>query len=274
MRSTFAALLIGWLWTPAPAQDEREAPPPVLDPGAAGPAQQIWSKTADAATVFFRREFELPERARRIRLVASCDDLCTVFVNGRQIAAAQAWETLIVADLADAAAGRNVVAVQGGNRMGPASLAVWLLWEDERGARHCLVSDGEWRCSIDEAEGWEQPGFDHSAWERAGESGPTPFGRTVYGMEPVGYVIVDRFTEMADAIERALREMRAAEGDDEAALRSLAQIERAVVRARQAVWERRTKKEEKETGEKGAGKDAGKAGGKDAGKAAGKAGGN
>ncbi len=226
MRIPMAALILAS--TTIPAQERV----PTLERQAAGPATRIWSTaTGDGQEVFFRRSFHLPERACLVRIVASCDDICSVAVNGKQLAEARMWEKVIVIDLESLPKGKNVIAVRGENRGGPAALALWVLWTDAKGKKCELVSDSKWRVSDEEQEGWQTPAFDDSKWQAAAGKERTPFGGTVYGTAPAEFEWVSGLAAATEAIQQAVESMRRAR-TDEAALRALDAIERAVMRAR------------------------------------------
>jgi hypothetical protein len=220
---------------PALAQE----PTPVLDPAAAGPAQQIWGDQARGdQEVWLRREFRAPRGAKAGRIVFSCDNLCTVDLNGRRVARWGDWSTLTVVDLESLPAGDNVIAVHAKNTGGKAALALWLLWTDPLGQNHHLVTDKTWQYSTSFEAGWNTLEFDFRHWPAAFELGPTPFGRTVHRSVPRGYVYVGNIDAALDDIKRELKKLRETL-DAEARLRCLDAIEKAVMQARQQVWEAR-----------------------------------
>lgn len=222
-----------------PIQDPANA----LEPGAAGPAQRIWSeRTEEVQELWFRRRFELPAHARGVRLVFTCDNECTVWLDGRQVARSTEWEKLTVLDLDDLPAGEHALAVHGRNTGSCAALALWLVWTDPAGERHALVTDREWRLAAAAADGWTATGHDDAKWSAASEQGATAYGQSLYGGAPRGIVFVHHLSGPAAAIGRAASAL-AAGPDDDSALRSLEEIEREVMRARQAIWERRRRAE-------------------------------
>lgn len=187
--------------------------------------------------LWFRRQVTIPKGARAARVIVSCDNECTIFVNGERIAAADDWQNLVVIDIDALRVGANAIAVHAKNTGGPAALALWLTWTDAAGAGHEVVTDKSWRCATAQADGWNAPGFDDTAWQPAEEMGQTPFACTLYGGQPRGFVFVNRFTAATAAIQRALDVMRSAR-DDQTALRSLDAIERAIMQARRRIRER------------------------------------
>jgi hypothetical protein len=174
-----------------------------------------------------------------MRIVLSCDNECSVFVNGKEVATGlDRWEVLNIIDLDAPPTGETVIAVHAKNLDGPAALALWFLWKDEKGEAHSITTNAEWRVSETEVRGWESVGFDASKWAAATEQGVTPWTRVVYGGEPQRIRAVNQLSDHLDAIDAALWDLRAA-SDPEAQLRSLDAIERAMMRARAVVWSRR-----------------------------------
>lgn len=241
MRFLAPAVLLGLTLAPAPAQEQK----PVLDPDAAGPAQRIWSDVMqESQELWLRRRFAIPKGARSARIAVSCDNECTIFVNGKRVATADDWEKLTFIDIEALRVGDNAIAVHAKNAGGPAALALWLTWIDAAGKGHYLVTDKNWRVSTVAAAGWEAPGFDDTKWQAAEELGKTRFAQTVYGYPPKGFVFVNRFTELAAAVERALHAMRSARNTEDA-LRSLDAIERAVMSARRKIRDQQKPKASK-----------------------------
>jgi len=217
----------------------QQDPPTLLDPNAAGPAQRIWcADMQEQQVVWLRRHFAIEGKATAARLVFSCDNECTVFVNGVEVGASKAWEEVTVVDLEqlEQLDRDNVIAVQATNTGGPAALACWLCWTDAAGA-HELESDPQWRVSTAPAAGWEAREFDGKDWVPATANFTAEFGRNVYNGVPTRIVVHNRYSPAADAIERGLAALRTAK-DRDAALRALDDIERAVMAARRQVWAR------------------------------------
>lgn len=126
-----------WMWDAAPGADEE---------------------------LFFRRCFELPTAAASARLAVACDNHCRIYLDGELVGQGDEWERPIVVDVSKAlGAGAHALAVHAWNAGGPAALAVRLSWRDEAGD-HELVSDGEWRCSDDDPDGWNTAAYDAASW--------------------------------------------------------------------------------------------------------------
>ncbi len=127
--------------------------------------QWLWDDSPqDDEELFFRREFTLPAVPSRATLRVTCDNHCRVAINGERVAQSDRWEVPVNAEVAKLLrAGDNVIAVQGSNDGGVAALALRLEWQvgETRGE---LVSDGDWRCSGDDPDGWDTVAFDDSAW--------------------------------------------------------------------------------------------------------------
>jgi putative heme-binding domain-containing protein len=142
----------------------QESPTPATAPT----PQWIWdAAVADEEEVFFRRTFRLGAAAKQARLAVSCDNHCRVFLDGALVSTNDEWALPRVVDVtARLTAGEHVLAVHAWNDGGPAGLVLRLSWQ-EGGAAHELVSDAAFRCSSDDPDGWDRPGFDDAAWPMA-----------------------------------------------------------------------------------------------------------
>lgn len=129
----------------------------------------LWDESAQGdEEVFFRREFDVAEAVpKKARLAVTCDNHCRVYVNGDRVLSDDSWESPGVVDIASSLKlGKNVVAVHGWNEGGPAGMALRVSWR--QGDRPMeVVTDASWRCSDDDPDGWDAPGFDDSSWPLA-----------------------------------------------------------------------------------------------------------
>jgi hypothetical protein len=164
---------------------------------AGGPALGNWiwfpegkpMEDAPVATRYFRRTFTLPEGAKvkRAALVATADDACTVFINGKQLGTAQDWKTVARFNGFEASlhAGANVLAIAAENRpapvkLNPASLICGMQVELESGESIRIVSDDSFRAAQAESPKWNEVGFDDGKWPAAMVSahlGEGPWGK-------------------------------------------------------------------------------------------------
>ena len=139
-------------------------------PSADGPVPKwIWDATAEGdEELFFRRQFHLEGVPDWAQLAVTCDNHCHVFLNGQRIVKSDTWEAPRIIEVGKLLqVGDNVLAVYGWNDGGPAAMCAQLSWASAGGKRHDLCSDEEWRLSNDDLDGWDQPGFDDSDWQRA-----------------------------------------------------------------------------------------------------------
>ncbi|HEX5051629.1 MAG TPA: family 16 glycoside hydrolase [Planctomycetota bacterium] len=127
--------------------------------------QWLWDdKPGDGQELFLRRSFQLGQVPAAARLAVTCDNHCRVYVNGEKVAQGDAWESAVTADVAASLRpGENVIAVHGTNDGGPAGLVLRLSWQQGEQDQE-LVSDASWKCSGDDPDGWNGPGFDDAAW--------------------------------------------------------------------------------------------------------------
>ena len=202
--------------------------------GTAGPAKRIWATNKDVEEVWFRRSVELQKPCQFARLVFSCDNDCTVFVNGQQVGACDDHQNLTVVDLKAATKGKVTLAVRAKNTGGPGALVLWFLWEDADG-KHELTTDEKWRISLTDVDEWSEQIFDDSRWDFATAEYETEFGKNTYNGMPIKVHLTNHLTPAIQPIEKAVEALRIA-NDREAALKALEELDRAVVRAREHVW--------------------------------------
>jgi hypothetical protein len=135
--------------------------------------QWLWDAVAgDDEELFFRRAFNLTAAPDKAQLGVSVDNNCRIYVNGERAAKDDSWESPTLVDVAGMLkAGENVIAVHAWNDGGPAGVVARLTWSlgDATGE---VVSDAAWRCSDDDPDGWDGPGFDASAWAPVTLIGP------------------------------------------------------------------------------------------------------
>ena len=195
--------------------------------GSGGPPSWIWfpegrpTEDAPAEARFFRRAFDVPAAGvRRADLRIATDDACEVFVNGIRIGSHETWREAATFDAAKPLKpGRNVLAVRAENRpapsKNPAGLIASLTLALADGKPMSVVSDASWRVAKEERPGWQQPGFDDSAWKAAMVAAPFgegPWGRIAGLGEPgspaTTYADADPATkELYFAVRRAKREI-------------------------------------------------------------------
>ena len=145
------------------------------------------AQDALAAKRFFRRTFVLPEgkAVERARLRVSADDSFTAKLNGKELGSSSDWH--ISRQFGDIARqlkpGTNVIAIAAENLPAsgpnPAGLIASLEIQFAGGELLKIVSDDNWRCAKEKAEGWDTAGFDDGAWTKAlaiGRYGILPWG--------------------------------------------------------------------------------------------------
>ena len=148
---------------------------------AAEKPQWIWNaeKAKDGERVFFRRSFELPEKAKRAVITATCDNGFTLYLNGKSIARGADWSNPQNVDVrAFLQKGRNVFAVAGTNEGPMAGLCVQFE-ADAGGEKVVLSTDGKWVFSTKEEKDWMKAGYDDQNWKPVKVLGPM-------GMDPWG----------------------------------------------------------------------------------------
>ncbi len=143
--------------TVAPAQVRQQAPKPektekpekpatpdnrVLQEGPA--AEWIWGPNTDRKYVF-RKEFTAPEKLKSAWLLASCDNIMTVFVNDQRVVSSSEWQQAVRVDVQKhLKPGKNTLLVEGANQEGVAALAVKLVLTPAEGKPQYVATDKTW----------------------------------------------------------------------------------------------------------------------------------
>ncbi|MDX2649694.1 family 78 glycoside hydrolase catalytic domain [Streptomyces sp. PA03-1a] len=173
-------------------------------------ASWIWypegdpADSAPAGTRYVRRSFDVPADAQitSAELQLTADDRFSLYVNGTEVASsprvADSWRTASVIDIAPYLhAGSNVLAVEATNtNQGPAGV-LGSLHLQGAGSPADIVTDSGWRASSSAGDGWEQPGYDDTAWPNArvaARYGSGPWGRSVSAPPPPETLLRDEFT--------------------------------------------------------------------------------
>ena len=137
-------------------------------PDAGNSAEVIWSSTEqiDGDEAWFSREFTIPAAAAKGTLTITCDNEFTAYVNGTKVGQSQDWEHAVHIDVRSALrAGKNLIAVHGVNRGGPAGLIATLEWETQDEGSGAVSTDSSWLLSKRPSESWQTDGAnDGAAW--------------------------------------------------------------------------------------------------------------
>lgn len=155
----------------------------------------IWSQASAAekagpATVYFRREIELPELPTHAAAVVSCDNSFKLYVNGKEVGSGGDHNKPTLVDiLPQLHTGMNVLALTAVNRAGapdrpaadqsnPAGLIAYFRIRQETRDKELPthrvwdVGTGDsWRWSAEKVDGWEQLGIAGDEWAPAAELG-------------------------------------------------------------------------------------------------------
>lgn len=153
------------------------------DAGGSPTAVWIWKNAtaADGEKVFFRREFQLPADLASASMTVICDDSHHLFVNGEDLGGAGGWDSPHNYDVLShlKPGSRNIIAIEGINDRGNAGMALRFRATLKDGKKLHIVSDANWRCSGEVAEGWQNVDFSASAWPKAvvvAKMGDAPWG--------------------------------------------------------------------------------------------------
>ena len=146
-------------------------------------ANWIWypegnpASSAPVATRYFRREVNLAKNPglTRATFLITADDQFVLYVNGQEVARssgqADAWQQAQEVNVtSDLHSGSNTIAVAATNAGGPGSWIGTLGLAFSDGTTTNIVTDNTWLSSTAGPTGWQNPGFDDSAWVPALES--------------------------------------------------------------------------------------------------------
>jgi alpha-L-rhamnosidase len=157
-------------------------------PSVLSQAKWIWTD-ANAAqgtqpgSRYFRRSFEIPSNWEIKSAVAyiTADDTFTLYVNGEPVKNGTTHTILNQVSLTETLQpGSNVLAVLAANEgssTNPAGLVVAVRIESEGGDVLEIVSDGQWRTSLQAVANWQTAGFNDAGWSNA-------FVLVNFGMSP------------------------------------------------------------------------------------------
>ncbi len=163
-------------------------------------AKWIWDRARDEkgnmpiGHVNFRREFVIPEgkQIEAAYVLVAADNACEVSVNGIKSGSSsgfhQATPIKITSQLQP---GTNVVSLEAenlGDEPNPGGVLGAVYVKFEEGDTLDLVTDENWRLSLEGPEGWQTSSFDDQHWQRAhalGPSGSAPWGEVTIQMDVV-----------------------------------------------------------------------------------------
>ncbi|WP_030935284.1 alpha-L-rhamnosidase [Streptomyces sp. NRRL B-24720] len=177
------------------------APAELVGAPALDDASWIWFPEGDpaagapAATRFFRGRVDIPEGVTRARLVMTADDGYTAYVNGTQVAHAEAdgpaenWRRPALVDVtAHLRTGASVIAVSATNATdSPAGLLGLLELTTADGVR-AFATGADWKAVDEEPTGdWRSAAFDDASWQQAkalAKWGSGPWGKVTPSSSP------------------------------------------------------------------------------------------
>jgi len=116
------------------------------DPFAAGPAAQwIWGDQPDGAYLLRK---EVPGGAAAAQLIASCDNILELFINGEKVAQSSEWSRPVRVDATKKLTQeKNVITAKVKNAGGVSAFALKLVLTDADGKVSYIVSDKSWQAA-------------------------------------------------------------------------------------------------------------------------------
>lgn len=127
----------------------------------------IWGKDQQKIQ-FVRTTFQTPKSVDSVHLYATCDNVFTVWINGKEVATSLNWEIPVKLDVTGSLnpSGKNVIAIKAENRGGGAGLIAKLALFSKGGKSEFVMTGNDgWKLSDTETKGWQTLTFDDSAWQ-------------------------------------------------------------------------------------------------------------
>lgn len=140
-------------------------------------ANWIWgSEQAEGNESYvFRKEFT--GRSKAATLIAACDNVMTVYINGQRVASGSDWQSPVKVDVQKFLKPRNnVILVEAANQGGPAGLALKLVRYTRDGERRDIVSDKSWQAAPGPARPGSKNAKEWAAVHVLGTMGTSPWG--------------------------------------------------------------------------------------------------
>ncbi len=142
-------------------------------------AKWIWhedgTQNLPAMTRYLRTTFTLPSAPGTARLLFTVDDEAAIYVNGTLVIDTKtqrdndenAWQKAQIVDVTSLLkAGANTIAVQAKNRLNGGGATTPGAFIARLKADATTITTGNtWKSAATAATGWEQPGFDDTAWQ-------------------------------------------------------------------------------------------------------------
>ena len=124
---------------------------------------------------------EVTGEVKKATLSGSCDNHCSVFMDGDLVLESDEWGLRSEVDVKKKLAkGQHSLAVRCRNDGGPAGLWIELVIEYKGGTTQTLVTDGSWLVTGEESPGWRSSKGSREGWQAAtslGAMGVAPWGK-------------------------------------------------------------------------------------------------
>ncbi|MEX2215762.1 MAG: sugar-binding domain-containing protein, partial [Phycisphaeraceae bacterium] len=160
-------------------------------------------------TVYLRSDFKLPadlDKVKAIMLIATCDNVMTVYINGKKVAQSDEWQSPVRVDITkQVKAGDNSIAVEAMNQgAGAAGFIAQIELKTQTSRENTiLVSDKTWLGSPKATAGWNGAEFDakKAGWTSASALFPNGGGPWKDVLSSAGAAAVAQSGQKANAPE-------------------------------------------------------------------------
>lgn len=141
----------------------------------------VWGKN-QSQNQNLRRSFDVKNKPASARLLATCDNVMTVWINGQEVAKSTAWQSPASVDVLKFLKpdGKNLIAVKAENQDSGAGFVLKLVITSSDGTETVVMTGDEgWKISDQETASWKDADFDDSKWlipDNLGKMGMAPWG--------------------------------------------------------------------------------------------------
>ncbi len=172
----------------------------------------IWAEghqKENNSRIFLRRTFDngtgVQVSSARIRL--NVDNEFDLYLNGKLLGKGNSWENTSEFDVThEIKEGQNVIAIEARNQDGECGVRFGFERIPVDGKSLAIVSDPEWKVTDQGVEGWQNPGFDDSAWKPAvvvAKNGEGAWGTHMRINKPTPPVLTRKSFSLAKEIKSA-----------------------------------------------------------------------
>ena len=128
--------------------------------------QWVWVGEPSASNeIGVRFEFVVNEDVKKALVLATADNYCEVFLNGKKVTSSKDWAQIAAQDVSSQLLkGKNVLAILARNEGGPAGLIAQVHITTKEGKLVTFDSNSSWKGIANPTQAWQAPEFDDKKW--------------------------------------------------------------------------------------------------------------